>query len=210
MGTYTEQDELEKLKAWWKNYGGALVLGVALGLVLLFGNKYWQQYKDQRREAASNLYIEMLQDARDGRAEAARGFGERLVKDYDDTPYAGMAALMLARMSYEANDAAGARQHLQWAVDHARDPATQHAARLRLGRVLADAGEYDAALALTGAAHQEGFEAEYLELKGDVLALQAKPAAAREAYRAALPQLPADSPYRRTLTMKLDDLGGGG
>lgn len=209
MSTYTERDELDKLKAWWKTYGGALVLGVLLGLGLLFGNKYWTQYQEERREAASNLYTDMLQDVRDGRSEPARAAGERLINDYTGTPYAGMAALMLARLSYESNDAAAARKHLQWAVDHGRDPATVHAARLRLARVLTDAGEYDNALALVAVERKDGFDVEYLELRGDILALQGKSGAAREAYKAALAQLGADSPYRRTLTMKLDDLGGG-
>lgn len=207
MSSYTERDEVEKLKEWWKNYGGALLLGVALGLVLLFGNKYWQQYQEERRETASNLYSDMLQDMRDNRTEPARAAAARLVEEYRATPYAGMAALMLARISFDAGDSAAARTHLRWAVDNARDPATAHAARLRLGRLLTDAGEYDAALALTNVEPQDGFESEYLELRGDVLAAQGKPEPARAAYRSALAQLAPDSPYRRTLAMKLDDLG---
>lgn len=207
MSSYTERDELETLKAWWKTYGGALVLGVVLGLGLLFGNKYWTQYQEQRREAASNLYSDMLQHVREGRSEPARAAGNQLVEQYAATPYAGLAALLLARISFDAGDRAGARTHLQTAMDRARDPATAHAARLRLGRLLLDAGEYDTALALAAVERQGGFAAEYLELKGDVLTAQGKAAAAREAYQAALAQLASDSPYRRTLTMKLDDLG---
>lgn len=210
MSAYTEQEELEKVKAWWKNYGGALILGVVLGLGLLFGNKYWNQYQESRREAASGVYADMLQQAREGRTEPARASAARLMQDYDSTPYAGMAALMLARLSFEAGDAAATRTHLQWAIDHARDPAVKHAARLRLGRVLLEAGEYPAALALTEVSPQAGFEGEYAELRGDVLVAQGKHAEAREAYGAALKQMPADSPHRRAVQMKLDDLGNAG
>lgn len=208
MSAYTEQEELEKLKAWWKNYGGALVLGVVLGLGLLFGSKYWNEYQETRRQAASDLYADMSRQARDGKVDAARASATRLTADYASTPYAGMAALMLARLSFDAGDRAAARTHLQWAVDHARDPATVHAARLRLGRLLLDAREYDAALAQTQASSQAGFESEYAELRGDVYAAQGKTTEAREAYAAALKQLPADTPHRRVLQMKLDDLGG--
>ncbi len=207
MSAYTEQEELEKFKAWWKIYGGALILGVVLGLVLLFGNKYWNQYQETRREAASNLYAAMLQHVREAKIDAARENATRLTQDYGSTPYAGMAALMLARLSFENGDSAGARDHLQWAVDHARDPAVEHAARLRLGHVLLDAREYDAALAATQISDQAGFESEYAELRGDVYAAQGKPAEAREAYAAALKQMPGDSAHRRALQMKLDDLG---
>ena len=53
MSAYTEQEELEKLKAWWKNYGPALLIGVVIGVALLFGNKYWKEHKERQREEAS-------------------------------------------------------------------------------------------------------------------------------------------------------------
>lgn len=210
MSAYTEQEELEKLKAWWKNYGGALIVGIVLGLVLLFGNKYWTQYQEGRRQAASNLYAELLQQVRSGSAEPARATAGRLVEEYKSTPYAGMAALMLARLYFEAGDTAAARGQLTWAIDNAEDPTVQHTARLRLGRLLLDGREFDAALALTQVKEQAGFESEYLELRGDVYAAQGNREQARAAYREALAKIGADTAYRRTLSMKLDEVGGEG
>ncbi len=208
MSAYTDQEELEKLKAWWKNYGGALLIGVLLGLALLFGNKYWTQYKEQQRVAASELYEQMLQQVKESKTGDARASGEKLIGEYARTPYAGMAALMLARLSFEANDAAEARRRLEWAEAHALDPAVAHAARLRLGRLYVAGGEYDAALALASKGGA-GFEAEYLELKGDAYLGQGKTDDARAAYSDAIQQLPPDSASRRLLEMKLEDLGGG-
>jgi predicted negative regulator of RcsB-dependent stress response len=54
---------------------------------------------------------------------------------------------------------------------------------------------------------QAGFEAEYAELKGDIYLAQGQREQARTAYREALKQLPAGSPYAPVLNMKLDDLG---
>ncbi|MFL6651668.1 MAG: tetratricopeptide repeat protein, partial [Sulfurifustaceae bacterium] len=56
VSAYTDQEQVERLKAWFKDYGGALLIGVALGLILLFGNKYWRQYQEEQRVAASELY----------------------------------------------------------------------------------------------------------------------------------------------------------
>ena len=75
MSAYTDQEELEKLKAWWKNYGGALLIGVVLGLGILFGHKYWTQYQEERRAAASEIYEQMLQQARESKPDAARANG---------------------------------------------------------------------------------------------------------------------------------------
>jgi predicted negative regulator of RcsB-dependent stress response len=207
VAAYTDQEELEKLKGWWKDYGGALLIGVLLGLALLFGNKYWQQYKEQQRVTASELYAAMLQQVQGSRADVARVSGTKLIEEYANTPYAGMAALMLARLNFEANDAAGARQQLEWAAAHAIDPAVVHAARLRLGRLHIANAEYDAAVALAQNA-AAGFEAEYLELRGDALVGQGKIDEARKAYGAAIKQMSAEAPSRRLLEMKLEDIGG--
>lgn len=209
MAAYTDQEEVEKLKAWWKDYGGALVIGVLLGVALLFGNKYWTQYQEQQRFVASDLYTQMLEHVQQAKADAARVNGEKLVAEYDRTPYAGMAALLLARLSFDANDVAAARKHLEWAAKNATDPAVEHAARLRLARLHLAAGEYEPALAQVPAKPVAGFETDYLELKGDIYVAQKKPDDARSAYREALKLLSPDSPQRRFIAMKLDDVGAG-
>ncbi len=204
---YDEQEELEKLKRWWKTYGNALLLGIALGLAILFGNKYWTDYRQQQAEAASALYDELLVQADKKSYEDARASGTRLMDEYDSTPYAGLAALVLARISYEAQQVEEARRHLQWAVDRARDEGVRHVARLRLARLLAAAGEIDKALALGEVKDVAGFEAKYAELRGDLLAAKGDEAGARSAYGQALARIGEAAPYRAVLQMKLDSLG---
>ncbi|HYA36934.1 MAG TPA: tetratricopeptide repeat protein [Candidatus Methylomirabilis sp.] len=209
MSEYDEQEELEKLKAWWKNYGNALIFGVVLGAAVLFGYRYWTQYQEQRLQDASTLYNQLILEMHNKKTDAARKTGESLVNGYSATPYAGMAGLLLARLDIDAGDAKTARAHLQWVIDHAKDPATVSAARLRLARLLIGSGEKDAALALLNVKDQAGFEGEYEELRGDIYAAEGKRDEARAAYREALKHLPAGSTYIPVLNMKLDDLGPG-
>ncbi len=205
MSAYTEQEELEKLKAWWKSYGSALLVGVVIGLVLLFGNKYWKEHQERQRQEASALYEQLLDAQRRGDAQAVRSAGAKLIQDYDATPYAGMAALAVARAAAEAGDLAGARTQLEWVLAHGRDPAVQHAARLRLGRVLLAMGELDKVLALVDVKEAAGFQAEYLELKGDALLAAGRRDEARSAYQEALKQARPGT-RSATLGIKLDDL----
>jgi predicted negative regulator of RcsB-dependent stress response len=207
LSAYADQEELDKLKAWWKNYGNSAIIGVLLGIVLLVGFRYWTQHTEQRLQAASGLYDQMLQDFRTSKASVARQSGESLLNDYTSTPYAGLAGLILARMDFEENDMASARKHLQWVVDHAKYPATVHAARLRLARLVLDSGDKPAAMVLLEVKDKAGFESEYAELKGDIHRTQGQTAEARAAYREALKQLSAGSPYASVLKMKIDDLG---
>lgn len=207
MTSYTEQEELDKLKAWWKNYGNSLIFGVLLGVIVLFGFRYWSHQKEQSLVDASALYDQMVQSLRTSNRDEAMKTGDTLIKEYASTPYAAMAALLHARVDHEAGDTVSARKNLQWVIDNARDSGAIHAARLRLARLLVNSGEMDAALALANVKDQAGFEAEYLELKGDVLSAQGHRDEARTAYREALKHVPSGSPYLPVLTMKLDDLG---
>lgn len=209
MDIHNPDDQLASLKAWWQQYGTALIAGVAIGLLLLGGLNYWKQYRAQRAEAASVLYETLLNDVQQGRNDAATAAAAKLVADYAATPYAGKAALLAARLRFEAQDLAGARQQLEWAVEHAREPAVQHSARIRLGHLLLDLKETDAALALTAVRDPDGFESEYSELKGDVLFARGDRDGARAAYQTALDKLPPQSPYQRLLAMKRDNLGPG-
>ncbi len=205
MADYSDQEQAEKLAAWWKQYGTSVIAGVAIGLALLFGYRYWTQQQEQQRVEASALYEQML-SARKSKSEEAGVVAKKLMDDYAGTPYAGLAALQLARAQYEAGDRTAARATLEWVLAHAGD-ATAHAARLRLARLRLEVGELDAVQALIDVKRMDGFEAEYHELRGDLLRARNQPAEARVAYREAIRRTSPDSGYLRILTMKLDDLG---
>lgn len=207
MAAYEEQEDLDRLKAWWKNYGNSVVFGIALGAAILVGFRYWNQHMEEQRQAAAALYDRMFQNFHAKKPADARQLGESLINEYSSTPYAGMAGLLLARQDFEAGDAVKARERLQWVLKNADDAAVQHAARLRLARVHLDSGDREAALALLDVKDRAGFEAEYEELKGDVHVSQGQREAARAAYREALKHLRPESSYATILNMKLDDLG---
>ena len=207
MDAYNPDDQLATLKNWWKQYGKALIAGVAIGALVLGGLNYWKMYKTRRAETASLLYEALLTDVQQGKADNISTTAGKLVKDYASTPYAGKAALLLARQQFDAKDPATARKQLEWAMKNATEPAVQHTARLRLGRLLLDQGDKDGALSLASAKNTQGFASEYDELRGDVLLAKGDRAAARAAYQAALDHLPQGSSFGPTLTMKRDDLG---
>jgi len=207
VSAYSEQEELEKLKAWWKNYGGALIAGILLGLGLLVGNKYWQQYKEQQRIDASELYEQMLSQVKLKQPQVALETGGKLILEYDATPYAGMAGLIVARLKQESGDSAGAMDTLRRVIANATDEAQIHAARLKLARLQQQTGKIAEALSTIEVHDQAGFEAEYQELKGDLYAAKKQYHEARSAYREALKHLSPGSPYQRILSIKLYDLG---
>ncbi len=209
MDTYTPDDQLAKLKSWWDQYGTSLIVGVVLGVLLLGGLKYWQAYRIERAEAASPLYQNLLEDTANGKKDQAEATATKLMQDYSGTPYAGKAALLLARLRFDAGDPAGARQHLEWAMNKAGEAAVQHSARLRLGRLLLEQKDIDGALALAAVSDRSGFESEYDELKGDALLAKGDRNGAYQAYRTAFEKLRPGSGYGRWLAMKRDNVAPG-
>lgn len=204
----SDNEELERLKAWWLAHGNALIVGALLGLALVLGVNYWRTHQARQAEAASALY-EQITGSQVSK-ETVHAAGAKLMQQFAGTPYAGQAALLLAQINYAAGDAASARAQLQWAVDKATEDGVRHVARLRLGRIMLDQGELEPALTLIAVKEHDGFKLEYQELRGDLLARLGRVEEARSAYRVAKEQVPAGSAYGRILDMKLDDLGGGG
>lgn len=207
MDAYHTDDELEKLKTWWKNYGSSVIVGILLGAALVAGISYWRHYTTERSAKASIQYDALLAASAQNNVAAVRTAGTLLMDDYSATPYAGQAALILAKISYDAADSAAARTYLQWALDKATETSVRHMARLRLARILIEQDSLDAAQALAQVSDMGGFESEYYELRGDILVAKNEPREARSAYALALEKLAPGSSYARVLKVKLDNLG---
>ncbi len=207
INPHEAEEEVEKLKSWWREYGHFAIAGVLLGLALLVGYRYWDAYVESQRAAASARYEELLEAVQRGDTKAALGTGAALIETYPRTPYAGMAALLLARLHVEAGELEAARERLAWAIEHGRDPASVIAARLRLARLLLSEGKTEEALARLEGGDYLGFESEYHELRGDLYRRAGRLDEARDAYARALEHSPANSAYRAVLRMKHDDIG---
>lgn len=207
MDTYNSDDQVARIKAWWKQYGKSLIAGAIIGIVLLAGLNYWKQHRQHRAEEASRLYDGLLAEVQLGKSDAALAVADRLMQDFSATPYAGKAALFAARLRFDSQDLAGARRSLEWAVQNAREPAVYHSARLRLGRLMLDQGEPDAMLKLIAGNDRDGFASEYEELQGDALLAKGDRDGARHAYQKAIETLGRGTSYEKILRMKLDNLG---
>ena len=206
MNEALESDEqFRKLKEWWKQHGVPATGGAVLAFALLGGYNWWDARQSQRGEAASELFGEMLGYVDEEQPELAADAARRLIEEYGGSDYAAQGAQVLARLAAQDEDWEEARARLQWVVDNHAKPATVHAARLRLARILIEAGDTEAAETLLAIEEQGGFTSYYLELQADILAAQGKAGEARTRYQKALGTLPQGSSYRSLLQLKLQD-----
>ena len=203
-----EQDQIDELKAWWTRYGGAVTVGLVLAVLVIGGVQGWRWWSGKRAEDASVLYSAVSDAARTKDPAKAKDAITQITDKYAGTAYAPRAALLYAKLLYDKDDRAGAKQQLQWVVDHAGEDELKAIARFRLAQALLDEKNYDEALKTIDVKTDDAFVAIYSDLRGDILASAGKKAEARAAYQVALAKMDPKSQYRPYVQVKLDSLGG--
>jgi predicted negative regulator of RcsB-dependent stress response len=202
-----EQEQLEALKAWWKENGN-FILGVMLVAVVAVGGwRGWQYYQNKQANEAATLYAGFVMQLEGHDAKRVNDAAAAMMDKYASTPYASRAALVAAQVNQQVKDVARAKIQLQWVIDHAGEASLKDVARLRLAAILLDETNYADALKLLDAAHTASFDGLYADLKGDVLSAQGKNAEAKAAYKLAYEKTDAKSMYRNLILMKMDALG---
>lgn len=202
-----EDDDTQKLRAWWKKNGMGMVAGVAIGVAGVGGFKGWQVYSENRALSASDVFQEMLAYDESGSVEQAQDRAQMLAKDYRSTPYVDMAYLMIAKLAIKNNELSNAMEALTHVMIKSNDPAMRQLARLRLARVTLLAGDLVRAQELVTTDDVGGFESEYPEVLGDILVAQHKYSDAAKAYDRALQALAPASSSRALLTSKRNYAG---
>jgi predicted negative regulator of RcsB-dependent stress response len=202
-----EQEQVEALKAWWKENRKWVIGAVLAGVLGFAGIKFWNSHQAGQAAEAAKLYAEVMKQATTNDAKRIGDAADALVSRYGGSAYAPRAQLMAAQASLQAKDIAHAKVQLLWVIEHASETGLQDTARLKLASVLLDEKKYDEALKQLDAAQPEAFTGLYADLKGDVLSAQGKVAEARAEYQQAYDKTDAKSVYRNLIQLKMDGLG---
>ena len=202
MEQYTDDERVEDLKKWWQENGTSIIVGIALGVVAIFGWQYWGSYRNTKAEQASQAYDTFVAAAEKPDADQARQRGQALLTDFPQSTYAALAALRLAKMASDSGDTAAAIQRLEWVVENAKLDELKDIARLRLAWMLFATGRSSDAEQQLNRIAATSLVAEREELRGDLALASNDPAKARTAYAAAL----AAGGGSTMLQIKLDNL----
>ena len=202
MEQYTDDERVEDLKKWWQENGTSIIVGIALGVVAIFGWQYWGSYRNTKAEQASQAYDTFVAAAEKPDADQARQRGQALLTDFPQSTYAALAALRLAKMASDSGDTAAAIQRLEWIVENAKLDELKDIARLRLAWMLFATGRPGDAEQQLNRIAATSLVAEREELRGDLALASNDPAKARTAYAAAL----AAGGGSTMLQIKLDNL----
>jgi len=203
----TEEQQVEALKKWWKDNGISVVTGVVLGLSLLMGWRWWQNYSELQAHQASGLYEQVQIFLTGEQADKAQSIAEKLLSEHSGSTYAVLAVLNLARLDLEKGDVDSSHVRLQWILDQNGSlPELTHIARLRKARLYLSEGKLAESSRLIEALDVGEFKGAYAELRGDIAVAEARTDAAHTAYTEALESEALSVKHREWLQMKLDDL----
>lgn len=204
----TEQEQVQQIKAWVKQYGITIIAGILIAVIASTGWRYYQNYRTKLLLHASAIYDEMLTLRSQNNADAATTQAKKLVSHYPRSPYAQMAAFMLARDAVMKKDYPEAITQLKWIIAHSKNPAIQQIARIRIARIMLADNKPDSALETLKTLNDKNFAGMVDEVRGDAYLAKNDPVSARNAYELALKELPNAEITRPLLEMKYDNLAG--
>lgn len=206
MDYATDEERVEEIKKWWKENGKSVIFGIALGLSILGGWRYWQGYQLNQSEQASTLYSQLEKSVQQNIPEEVTAFSEEIFKKHENHIYAVYTALTMAKMRMDENKPVEAKKHLQWGLEHAQTDELKHLLTIRLARVYLSENELDKASGLVSNIEKNPFSAAYAELEGDILVKQGNMEQALSAYQAAAQTLTPGTAVNPSLQYKIDDL----
>ncbi|PWQ95310.1 YfgM family protein [Leucothrix arctica] len=196
----TDDERSEELKAWWRENGTSVAVGVAVAVAGVFGFQQWKQYNLDQAETASALF----QKATIATTDKVKALNF-VTSEYSSTPYAALAALASAAETSQTDPAATIAS-LKVALD-AKDKNVADIATLRLARVYIAEGKLSEAESLLDTGLAVAYTSLVEEIKGDLFVAKKDLDKARTAYDKAISS--ADGTSVQYLQMKRDNLGKG-
>ncbi len=203
----SEKEQIEKMRAWWSDYGWYVIGGVLLGAAILFAINYYKTQTFEAEIAASVLYDEVTQHVVDGDLEAAEAAAGKLDSEYGNSSYAAQSKLAMARLYMDKNRDQDAAQALSDLLAMNGFDNLKHVARVRLAKILLYQGKPEEVLSLLEGQDSGAFAARYAEERGDAYVALGRYDEARQSYQAALGEV-QPTVDQGLIQLKLLDLPG--
>jgi predicted negative regulator of RcsB-dependent stress response len=202
-----EQEQLDQLKHFWRQYGNALTWVLVAVLAAYAGWNGWNWWQRDQASKAGGMYDELERAVLATDADRAAKVFAEMQSRYPGTTFTEQAALLTAKAQFDKGQVDAARATLTWLAEHAGEAEYRVSARLRLAGILADAKQYDEALQQLSGSVPPSHEALVADRRGDVLLAQGKKAEAVAAFQAAHKAMDRTLDYRSLIEGKLVALG---
>ena len=202
-----EQEQLDELKHFWKQYGNLITwaLIVVLGAFAAWnGYQYWQR---SQAIQASAMYEEIDRSVQSGDSARIDQSLADMKDRFAGTIYAQQAGLLAAKAYYDKGNMDASSAALTWVASKSTDGGYQAVARLRLSGLLLEKKAYPEALQQLAVEFPKDFLPLAADRRGDILMAQGKQGEAKVEYEKAYKGLDERDEYRRLVEVKLNAMG---
>ncbi|MDO4223828.1 MAG: tetratricopeptide repeat protein [Acinetobacter sp.] len=212
MSSVNEAEQIEKMRAFFKQYGSWLFGGIFIAVVGYGGWSYWQSNQAATAATHTAQLQQLMQDTvKLDTTTALSGFAgtaDKISQQAADSAHAIQAQLVIAQQAYLRQDYAAAEKALAQVANSKSDDAGLVAiAKLRLANAQAAQNKFDDALATLDGITVAEFTASKEERKGDIYVAKNDTTAAKKAYEAAWQALLKREQDSAILRMKLESVG---
>lgn len=204
----SDREQEEALRNFWRENWRWIIGGVALGLAVLGGLRYYETHRDRTAAEAGQLYDELQAALAKPDVEQATSVLGKLAAGHESSGYTQQARFQVAKAQVDAGKLDEAITQLRAVADQSKDAQLAQIARLRLARLLIQQGKHDEALQLLNTEAAGAFAAQVREIRGDALLAKGDRDGARAEYAAALADNADAQTDRTLLEMKLQEVGG--
>jgi predicted negative regulator of RcsB-dependent stress response len=202
----TEQEQIEQIKKWWKQYNGILTVIISLILLSISAYKYWGWHQEKISQQASNTYEQMMVAFSNQDNKSVRAYANELLSEYKNTVYADAARMTLAKLYISHNKYPEAHDQLEYVASYGKMPAFQQIAKIRLARLLIAEQTFDQALAELNEVNDKAYIPLINEIKGDIYTAKGEYPKAMNAYRKAVAEAQGQGMGNLFLEMKTNEL----
>lgn len=203
-----EQEQVDKLKYFWKDWGKYIILVISLLVIGYVISSAYTWYQQSQAQKAVVVYQTFTEEVADGDNAKAFVTTDKLIADMPKTEYAAMASIGAGKLAFESKDYSKAEKYLNWAKDNSSDKSLQTIAVLRLASVYIDEQKFDKAREMLKTKHDIAFDGLFYEGRGDMYIAMGDLSKARDAYKEGLQKAANDPTTQQSIQMKIDIIGG--
>ena len=159
----------EKVISWLEeNYKG-LILGVIIGLSILYGYKAYISNENTKQLNLSRHYDLAINEYNSGKIDEVLKFSRDNIVQNPKNIYTSLASLYSAKEMYKQNNFEESYVFLEHIIKHSSDKEIQSLAEYRKAKLLIEEERYEEAHLLIG---DEPDNYQHIELKGDLYLIQ--------------------------------------
>ena len=159
----------EKVVSWLEeNYKG-LIVGVIIGLSILYGYKAYISNENTNQLNLSRQYDLAINEYNSGKIDEVLKFSRNNITQNPENIYTSLASLYSAKEMYKQNNFEEAYVFLDHIIKYSSDNEIQNLAKYRKAKLLIEEERYEEAHSLIG---EEPNNYQHIELKGDLYLIQ--------------------------------------